>query len=66
MNAGRFFFEFPADQACGSVYTTAVKKVSKNMNMLWHYKAVCIYTHVSLSGICIVNVMLVYPQQTMY
>ena len=40
-----FFFEFPADQACGSVYTTAVKKVSKNMNMLWHYKAeMYIYT----------------------
>ena len=41
-----FFFEFPADQTCGHVYTTAVKRVSKNMDMMWHWNSRNVYIHI--------------------
>ena len=40
-----FFFKFPADQACGSVCTTAVKKVLKKHEHVVALKSRNVYIH---------------------
>ena len=66
VNAGRFFKNFQLTKHVALYAQLLWRKSQKTWTCCGIKKQKCIYTHVSLSGICIVNVMLVYPQQTMY
>ena len=66
VNAGRFFLNFQLTKHVALYAQLLWRKSQKTWTCCGIIKQKCIYTHVSLSGICIVNVMLVYPQQTMY
>ena len=61
-----FFLNFQLTKHVALYAQLLWRKSQKTWTCCGIIKQKCIYTHVSLSGICIVNVMLVYPQQTMY